>query len=218
MTNPFPQTLKHPALVALHRYADWRVGATIAEKKCYKPSGSILLTFDDYGSVEQIEDILQILRQNKIRAAFFLQGDWAHKNPKLVERIRRNGHVLGNHTVTHADLRGLSKAAVAEEIKNGLPGPWLRPPQGRYNSTVRNIAATLGYVICYWSIDSRDWTGASVAEMRHTILTELHPGAVILFHLHGEHTCELLPELITEIRNRGYQFTDHSESWSPTGL
>jgi peptidoglycan/xylan/chitin deacetylase (PgdA/CDA1 family) len=206
--------LKHAASRLLHIYANYRVGATTSEKRCYKTSNSILLTFDDYGSTQETKEILSILRQKGVKAAFFLQGDWVAAQPKLVTAIKDAGHVLGNHTFSHTVLRSLPSQKMIEEITNGLPGPWLRPPQGRFDKRVRQLAASLGYVICYWTIDSRDWTGMSVAEMRQIILGELHPGAVILFHLHGKYTRELLPDLIDDIRTRGYRLTDMSETWS----
>lgn len=205
---------KHGASRVLHAYADWRIGATKQEKHCYKQSGSVLLTFDDYGSAEQVHDILRILADKQVKAAFFLQGDWAKDNGGLIQEIAKAGHVVGNHTMTHPVLTKLPLQAVRAEIAGGLPGPWFRPPQGRYNNAIRKLARSLGYVMCYWTIDSRDWTGASAAEMRHTILSELAPGAVILFHLHGTHTRQLLPGIIDDIRARGYQLTSHDEAWS----
>ncbi|HSX17381.1 MAG TPA: polysaccharide deacetylase family protein [Patescibacteria group bacterium] len=178
-------------------------------------SDSVLLTFDDYGTEQEITEILSTLENKNVKAAFFLQGDWAQQNKPLVELIRQHGHVIGNHTFSHPILRGLPDESVRGEIQKGLPGPWLRPPQGRYDKKVRAIAARLGYVICYWSIDSCDWAGATVQEMRHTILHELHPGAVILFHLHGKHTRELLPGIIDDIRAAGYELTPPTETWHP---
>ncbi len=205
--------LSHYTSVVLHRYADWRIGATALEKHCYRTSDSILLTFDDYGTKTEVHEILAILSEYRVKAMFFLQADWAGEHPKLVKKIAAAGHVLGNHSVTHPVLFTLSPQEITQEISRGLPGPWFRPPQGRYNDTIRTIAHGLGYVICYWTIDSRDWAGTSVTEMRHTILTELKPGAVILFHLHGAHTRELLPTIIADIRGRGLQLTPPTESW-----
>lgn len=205
--------MKHALSRALHAYADRRIGATEAEKRCHKTSDSVLLTFDDYGTAAEVQDILSTLRHKKVRGMFFVQGDWAEKAPKLVEAIGQEGHILANHTYSHQVLRGAPEELVRSEIGRGLPGPWLRPPQGRYDKKVRAIAAQMGYAICYWTIDSRDWTGASAEEMRHTILSELHPGAVVLFHLHGAHTRELLPSLIDDIRAKGYQLTAPDESW-----
>jgi peptidoglycan/xylan/chitin deacetylase (PgdA/CDA1 family) len=205
--------LKHFGSRILHAYADFKIGATKAEKRCYKNTDSILLTFDDYGTKQEVTDILQILRQKQVKAMFFLQGDWAEQNADLVLAIKKEGHIVGNHTVTHAILKDVPQQKVISEISGGLPGPWLRPPQGRYNKRVRAIAAKLGYAICYWTIDSRDWTNATVPEIRHTILTELHPGAVILFHLHAANTRQMLPGLIDDIRAKGYQLTAPSENW-----
>lgn len=214
-TSIFLFPIRHSISRLLHAYADYRIGATPLEKRCYKNSDSILLTFDDYGTKEEVRDILSILKEKDVKAMFFLQGDWVKKNLRLVNAIKKAGHVVGNHTYSHAVLKELSPEEMKEEITRGLPGPWLRPPQGRYNDQVRKLAASLGYVMCYWSIDSRDWTGMSSSEMQRMILDELHPGAVILFHLHGTHTRELLPQLINNIRAQGYQLTDQTENWVP---
>ena len=205
--------ITHTTSRVLHAYADWRIGATDAEKRCHKTSDSILLTFDDYGSKEEVEEILAILAQHNIKAMFFLQGSWANEHPALVKAIATQGHVIGNHTYSHAILLKLGDQAVIDEISRGVNSSWLRPPQGRYNNRIRQLAHKLGYRICYWSIDSRDWTGASVESMRHTILSELKPGAVVLFHIHGAHTRQLLIQLVPEIKTRGYRFTSRNESW-----
>ena len=203
----------HTTSRILHTYADWRIGATAAEKRCHKTSNSILLTFDDYGTKDEVEEILTILRQHNIKAMFFLQGSWTQEQPALVHAIAKQGHVIGNHTYSHATLLNLSDQAATEEITRGVKSKWLRPPQGRYNKRIRGLASKLGYQICYWTIDSRDWAGTSVEAMRHTILSELHPGAVILFHMHGLHTRQLLKQVLPEIKNKGYTFTPPDESW-----
>ena len=206
--------IKHLTSRVLHVYADYRIDALEREKHCYKQSDSVLLTFDDYGTGQEVHDILNTLQDKGVKAMFFLQGDWAVQHPELVKDIETHGHIVGNHTLTHKVLRGKNEAIITAEITGGLPGPWLRPPEGRYDKRVRAIAAKLGYVICYWTIDSRDWTGASVAEIRHTILSELHHNAVVLFHIHGTHTSELLPGLIDDIRSAGYQLTRPEEVWA----
>jgi peptidoglycan/xylan/chitin deacetylase (PgdA/CDA1 family) len=213
---PIRLAFTHTISRLLHWYADWRIGATAAEKLCYKQSNSILLTFDDYGTPEQITTLLTILADKNTKAMFFVTGQWAQQHPEIIARIQQAGHALGNHTATHLVLKGKPDELVRREIAGGLAArPWFRPPQGRYNNRVRSIAAELGYVLCYWTIDSRDWTGASPETMRHTIMSELRPGAVILFHIHGAHTAELLPSLIDAIRARGYQLTSFAETWQP---
>src|SRR5437667_12512731 len=97
MSN-FRLAFKHTISRVLHQYADWRIGATPTEKVCYKQSESVLLTFDDYGTPEQVETLLSILTNKNTKAMFFVTGEWAHKYPEVVARIREAGHILGNHT------------------------------------------------------------------------------------------------------------------------
>ncbi len=204
---------RHVVSRVLHRYADWRIGANESEKRCHKFSDSILLTFDDLGTRDEITQILTILAEKQIKAMFFLVGSWASEHSDLVQLIRAAGHIIGNHTQNHPNLLKLNDTTVLDEITNGLPSRWLRAPQGRANQRIRKLAATQEMRLCYWTIDSRDWTGASVEAMRHTILSEIHPGAVILFHINGHHTRALLPSLIDAVRTRGYEFTSQNEQW-----
>ncbi|HSX00795.1 MAG TPA: polysaccharide deacetylase family protein [Candidatus Saccharimonas sp.] len=192
-------------LWALKRYADWRVGARWEEGRMYRESDSILLTFDDYASRRDLLRLLRVLDRSGVKAAFFMQGDWAEDNPDLIELIQAEGHLLGNHTYSHPDLLLLEDEEVREQIERGPGSTWLRPPRGRYNDRIRRIAHDMGYRICYWTIDSDDWKGVSVNYMMRKILSELHPGAVILFHAHAYNTIEVLPRLIAEIRARGYK-------------
>ncbi len=201
--------------ILLKAYADWRVGATRAEKFAYRTADSILLTFDAYGSSEQIERLLAIFKQERVRTVFFLQGDWADANPELVARITQAGHAVANHTYSHPDLLSLSDTEISDQIARGPKSTWFRPPQGRYNARIRRLAQALGYRICYWSIDSDDWQGLAAADMSRKILAELHPGAVVLFHAHAAHTAELLPGLIADIRRQGYELCAPDEPiWS----
>jgi peptidoglycan/xylan/chitin deacetylase (PgdA/CDA1 family) len=207
---------RHLVSRILHRYADWRIKPTTLEKHCYKQSDSILLTFDDDGSPQNVRRILEILADKGVKAMFFIKSDWASEHPAIIEQIGHAGHIIGNHTFSHPDLLAVSKEVVAREITKGLPSLWFRPPMGRYNAQVRNIATHYGFYVCYWTIDSGDWTDNSMATIRFTIFHELRPGAVILFHLHGKLTAELLPGLIDDIRSRGYELTAFSESWEPS--
>jgi len=185
----------------MRSYADWRVGAHKDEMS--SGSEKVLLTFDDYGSDEQVTRLLDILSAQDVRAVFFLQGDWAQKNPALVAKIRARGQLVGNHTFSHPDLLSLTDDAVRFELENGPKSQWLRPPRGRFNDRIRAIAAELGMTIKYWSIDSDDWQGVSKDLMLRKVVPQLQRGAVILFHIHADETALALPELIDQIRAHG---------------
>lgn len=201
-----PLKYNHLRSATLKAYADLRVGATRAESRAHRTTNNLTLSFDDYGDPLLIKKLLQVLAMSNIQAMFFLQGNWAHLHPQLMAKIKRAGHIVGNHTYSHPDLLRLNDSEIKNEIIKGVTSPWFRPPMGRYNSRVRRIAGELGMSIVYWTIDSDDWQGVSAQYMREKILHELHPGAVILFHLHSNTAIELLPNLIEEIRARGYDF------------
>lgn len=201
---------------ALKAYADWRVGASEDERRAYKTSDSILLTFDDFGSAEQVEQVTALLGAERVKAMFFVSGDWASEHPELVQKLAAGGHIIGNHTYSHPDLLELTDDEIRDEIGRGVRSEWLRPPRGRYNARVRRVARELGYRICYWTIDSNDWQGVPAAQITRKVLAELHPGAVVLLHLHAQQTLEALPELIRGIRDQGYEICSQHESlWGP---
>lgn len=199
-------------------YVDLRRGNWQIEKHCYKKSDTILLTFDDYASADQTERIIKILEKYQVRALFFVQGDWATEHPELVTRFQKAGHIIGNHTFTHADLRTLSDEQAAQEISGQpLAQPWFRPPYGSYDRRIRTIARQHGYVVCYWTIDSQDWTGhATPQSIIERIGPRLHKGAVILLHAHIEATITALPQLIQQIEQKGYRLDSPNDPlWKP---
>ncbi|MBI5122776.1 polysaccharide deacetylase family protein [Candidatus Roizmanbacteria bacterium] len=186
-------------------YATWRINPTKDEKHAYNTTNKILLTFDDFADEKTIKLILDILKNEKVKAAFFLIGDWAAENPRLVNEIKKAGHWVGNHTKTHANLLKISDAKIRKEILGGPASKLLRPPYGCYNKKVRNIAKELGYKICYWNIDSDDWKGIFPDAIEKRIFNSLQEGACILMHLNGKYTVDVLPKIIKGIKERGYQ-------------
>jgi peptidoglycan/xylan/chitin deacetylase (PgdA/CDA1 family) len=192
-------------------YALWRIKPTEEESHAYNHTDRILLTFDDYlyGDSVSMYHLLDILRDQKVKAAFFLVGKWAQENLKIVNAIKADGHWIGNHTFSHQRLTKLSSAEIEKEIKDGVPSKLLRPPYGAYNNRVRKIAAKLGYRIAFWTIDSDDWKGMDASRIQERVLGELHPGACILLHLHAPQTIKALPSLIQGIRARGFELCNN---------
>lgn len=203
------------------RYVDIRRGNRQAEKHCYKKTDTILLTFDDYGSAEQLQHILTTLKRYQVRAMFFLQGDWVVEHPDLFDKIREAGHIVGNHTFSHANLGTLTADEVKHEIgRQPVAQPWFRPPYGSYNRKVRKILSDHGYVVCYWTVDSHDWSGHATEEsILNRVLPRLHRGAVVLLHAHIQATVNVLPLLIEQIQQRGYRLDGFSDPlWLPRGI
>lgn len=176
--------------------------ATSAEQQCHRDGSDVRLTFDDGGRPEQVTAILDTLAAEGVRAGFFPTGDWARRNPSLVERMQAEGHWLGNHTKTHRRLTGASDAVVRQEIAEGVASDVLRPPEGAFDNRVRQIAASMGYKLCLWSVDPRDWSGVSAQEVVRRVCSEIQPGGVPVLHLQSNATIHGLGELIRCVRNR----------------
>ena len=163
--------------------------ATYYNSRCGNTSGRVLLTFDDwaYGDPYRATRIGAYLQSRNIRAMFFLINQYASKYPDIVSTLRRQGHWVLNHTWSHPDLTQLSDSGVSWQIRNGIKSNRLRPPYGAYNSRVSAIASNLGYRICTWTIDTRDWqkpdgvhyrSTASIRGSAATASHSDHPGSI----------------------------------------
>lgn len=174
----------------------------------------VALTFDD-GPGKLTKKLLKILEKKKVTATFFLLGNSALNNPKLVKAIADGGCQLALHTWSHPNLTKLKKEKIYWQIEAcaaafaGLEAdylPLLRPPYGRWNAEVQGACQRLNCHMVLWDVDSRDWEGEPVAKVLARVLDNLKPGSIVLFHEGKNVTLEVLPKFIDEARARGYQF------------
>jgi len=129
--------------------------------------------------------------------------------PDLVQRAINEGHLVCNHTFSHANLTALSADAVQDEIRGGAVGncDLLRPPYALHNAFVDAIAAQMGFRIFFWNIDSRDFLHRGPGgdqEILDAVLSRVFPGAVVLLHMHVANTVAALPTLIERLQAMGY--------------
>jgi peptidoglycan/xylan/chitin deacetylase (PgdA/CDA1 family) len=181
---------------------------------CGNTSPLVWLSFDDSGSTAQVTSILATLKRNNVKATMFPVGTWARANPSLVRAMRRDGHIIDNHTATHADLSSGSRATILREIDGGVTPSTseklLRPPYGAgaFSTRLTGIAASRGYSLCYWTVDTRDWAGSTTAQLVQKVrygdamTPPVQAGGVILLHFHGAHTAAGLQSVINAVRAR----------------
>jgi peptidoglycan/xylan/chitin deacetylase (PgdA/CDA1 family) len=183
---------------------------------CNMPGKEVWITFDDAGTPSQVKGILRVLRERNVRAIFFPVGYFAQNNPRLIAKITRQGHYLGNHSYSHMDFTQLSNNSIRSEIERGAQGTTspmlLRPPYGAgtFEPRVQSVASSLGYQMCFWTVDTRDWAGASanqiVSRVRFGeagITPPIKKNGVIVLHMQAPHTVEALPGVIDAILERG---------------
>jgi hypothetical protein len=118
--------------------------------RCGNTTPYVWLTFDDSGTTAQVTSILATLKRNNVKAHMFSIGTWANANPSLIAAMKRDGHVVDNHTWTHASLTGISNTAVLSQIDRGerpsTPVKLLRPPggNGAFTPRLTSLAASPG--------------------------------------------------------------------------
>ncbi|KGK89749.1 polysaccharide deacetylase [Desulfosporosinus sp. HMP52] len=183
-------------------------------------SKAIGLTFDISWGEKTAEPILDILKQEDIRATFFLSSPWADKHQELVRRMVAEGHEIGSHGNRHIDLNTLASEEIEKEIITAqqVLEPLtnqkirlLRPPNGAYNNKVIAAADKLGYRVIQWSVDSLDWKRPGPSAVINNVLNGSRAGSgakagdIILFHASDSapDTVEALPTVIKSLRLQG---------------
>lgn len=173
----------------------------------------VYLTFDD-GPSGYTPQILSILAAHNAKATFFMVGYQAAGNQSLVRRVLREGHAVGNHTWSHANLTRLSSAGVASQLQrdkavltSGM-GRCFRPPYGATNSRVRKVAASKGYRQILWSVDPKDWTRPGSNVIFNRVVSRVRNGAIVLLHDGGgprSSTVAATRRIVAWLDSHGYQ-------------
>ena len=186
----------------------------------FRGASGVALTFDDGPNAEHTPRYLDLLRQNDVRATFFVVGKNAERHPELVRRIVAEGHEIGNHGYRHLRASAVPLADVREDLK--LASTRLRsiararirlyrPPYGSLPLLPFWHVLKQGLVTVMWDVDSLDYR-KQVDLVREQLRERVRwHGHVIL--LHDDHGCalEALPELIHEGMKKGCAFKTVSE-------
>ncbi len=189
----------------------------------------VALTFDAGSDAGHTQAILDILRDEGVKATFFLTADWLEANPDLGKAIVAAGHDIGNHTKDHPHMTQLTDEEIKAELAAVEDGalatmgkstkPFFRPPFGEYDDRVAMVAGQAGYrYLVMWTVDSLDWKLIPPEEVTKRIVDGAKPGAIFLMHV-GSQTYEpqALPETIRRLREAGYGFVTLSELLAGTG-
>lgn len=181
------------------------------------PIKPIALTFDDGPWPQSTSQVLSTLKKNNIKATFFVVGRQVKQYPQLTKQIVAEGHAIGNHTWSH-QYHKFTEADAAHELDNtaalvhkltGVKTVLFRPPAGILNNGLAAYAQKKKYAVVMWSADSLDWRYRGTSTLINNVLQAAKPGGIILLHDGGgdrSKTVEALPQLIVELKKRGFQF------------
>ncbi|MEL6223550.1 MAG: polysaccharide deacetylase family protein [Cyanobacteria bacterium J06627_8] len=216
------EVLKRSRTIEVNRVQDLEPGKLRVIAYGDRFGTNCALTFDD-GPDPDTEAVLDALKAKHIQGAtFFVQGINAKRYPQILQRIVDEGHVIGNHTYDHPDLRTLSVQAIEHQLRmcqdavNDALGTeymmtQMRPPYGAFNDVVKSVLRAQKLALILWQVDSNDWrrenrqhTQNIVANVfsGHASVTSGR-GGVLLFHdIHGS-TGQVLPEILRRLKTEG---------------
>lgn len=179
----------------------------------------LFLTFDNGYENGYTVKILDVLKEHKVPAIFFVTGHYAKKETDLIKRMVDEGHLIGNHSWSHPDMSQISSEQIKTELEkvhtavtqatNQKQMKYLRPPRGIFSDRVLEESKALGYTSVFWSIAYKDWDTNEQRGWQYAydqVMKQIHPGAVILLHSVSKDNAEALAQVITAAKEQGYEF------------
>lgn len=181
----------------------------------------IAITFDDGPHPENTPRLLDMLKERKVKATFYVVGNMVKYNPQLLKRMVEEGHEIGNHTVTHGTLSRMSDESLLAELKNahdqiveasGVAPVSMRPPGGAIKKDQKAfVLEELGYPTILWSVDPEDWKRPGPAVVTSRLVNGASPGGILLVHDLHKPTVDAMPDTLDQLLAMGYEFVTISE-------
>lgn len=183
----------------------------------------IYLTFDEGYEAGYTEKILDTLKENNVKAAFFITAHYVNTQEELVKRMIDEGHIVGNHTVNHKSMPTLTEEEIKNEVmtlhqgiyeKFGYEMKYLRAPKGEFSIKTLNVTNSLGYRNVMWSFAYEDWNEEkqpNETKAKEKIINNLHNGEIMLLHGNSKTNTNILGDIIKEARSMGYEFKSLDE-------
>ncbi|MCM1306983.1 MAG: polysaccharide deacetylase family protein [Butyrivibrio sp.] len=180
----------------------------------------VFLTFDEGYEYGFTPKILDTLKEKNVKAVFFCTMDFVKTQPELVQRMIDEGHVVGNHSLTHP-AKGIPTLSVEDQIKEvdevtkyvkehyNYDMYLFRFPEGAFSEQSLAIVQSRGYRSVFWSFAHRDWytdDQPDVSESLQNALAKVHGGEIFLLHAVSQTNTEMLADLIDGVRAKGYEF------------
>lgn len=183
---------------------------TATEKK-------VAITFDDGPNPVYTPKLLDGLKERDVKATFFVLGKSAEQYPELIERMQEEGHIIGNHTYSHIQLRRnnwkkfreelILTNEVIEEI-TGESVQYVRPPYGTWD---KKLEEELSMFPILWSVDPNDWCTNDTDRVVQNIVNKTDENDIILLHDCYKSSVDAALESIDILKERGYSFVTVEE-------
>jgi len=179
----------------------------------------VALTSDDGPDPTWTPQILEVLESEGVVATFCVVGSLVNRHEGLAKEIEARGHMLCNHTSSHALLSGAPRAKVVSEVNGGadslkavtgVEAAFYRPPGGQVSPTVVAVAHDRGQRVLHWTLDAIDYRRPPAEALAERVIRNVGPGAVVLMHDGGgdrSQAAAALRPIIRALHAQGYSFT-----------
>lgn len=182
---------------------------------------AVNITIDDGPDPRWTPKVLNVLKDNGVKAVFCIVGPRAQEHPDLVKRIVADGHRLCDHTVSHdtsmdkkpvayQQRQILDAQKMIEDAAGGVRVEYYRAPGGAFTPDSRRIAAAAGMRPLGWNVDTKDFERPGTASIVSTVKHELPNGPTILFHDGGgdrSQTVAALEQVLPWLKQQGHSFS-----------
>ena len=187
----------------------------------------IALTFDACPTSredEYDEEVIEVLLRENVPATLFMSGRWVEKNAETAKLLASKPQFeIGNHSYWHSHLLEKDDERVLRELMRtqaiirkvtGKQPIYFRPPFGEVDERVAKLAAKAGLVTIQYDIASGDPDpGLSAERIVHGVVAQARGGSIVVFHMNGNgvRTDEVVPAVIRELRQKGYELVTVGE-------
>lgn len=177
----------------------------------------VALTFDDGPHKTYTPQLLDTLKEKWVHATFFILGKNIAGKEAILERMKNEWNEISAHSWSHPSFTKISKQAIRTEMQKtddairaavGITPNLFRPPYGAYD---QSVLKTTGKTVIMWSVDSLDWKNRNIQKNLKKTLSQVHDGAIILFHDIHKESVDTIPVLIDQLREQWYEFLTVSE-------
>ena len=200
----------------------WQQAAVVneVEEKEEEPTVEIrriAITFDDGPHPRYTEQLLDGLKERGVHATFFVTGEHAELHPDIIKRMQEEGHLIGNHTYSHIQLRKGNRELFKEELIKtndileeitGQEVVYVRPPYGSWD---KSFEKELNMFPVLWTVDPLDWSSSNADRVAQKIVSKVEENDIILMHDYYDSSVKAALQAVDELLEKGYTFVTVEE-------
>lgn len=179
---------------------------------------NIYLTFDDGPTPKITEWVLDLLKEQEVKATFFCIGKNIQSNPILFDRIKKENHAIGNHTFNHVNGWKTKNEEYINNVdicdclltSHQINSKLFRPPYGKITKWQSAVLRSKGYKIIMWDVLSADFDATITPEKcLKNVVKNVRSGSIIVFHDSVKAASNMqyaLPKVIEFLKVNGFSF------------